>query len=106
MLLKCSDRIQLPSILPSQGDILTLSQSLEITKLTVLTEAEKTRLAIKQDENGTNIYYSFPSQNDFETEIALTPSQVIFLKKYANDANVAQKVTIANLDLVTKIINA
>jgi hypothetical protein len=106
MILKCAERMQIPSLLPSQGDIVSLAQAIDIVNLTKLTDEEKTRLAIKQDENGNNVFISFPSVNDFDTDISLNASQLAFLKLHANKLNADSKVTVSNLSLVQKILAA
>lgn len=104
MLLSCADRINIPSILPLQGDLISMSMSFEIVGLVKLSEVEKDRLAIKQDENGHNIFVSFPSCNDFETEIPFSSSQLIFLKQAAAKVNSENKVTLQNINTIQKLL--
>jgi hypothetical protein len=103
MLLKCSDRMNIPGILPTSGNLVTMATVFEIVNAVKLTIEEKNRLAVKQDENGTNVYVTFAETNDFDTEIALTSSQVAFIKECATKASNDAKITIQNFATVQKI---
>jgi len=106
MLLKCADRMNIPGILPVSGNLLTMATTFEIVNAVKLTIEEKNRLAVRQDENGNNVYVTFAEENDFETEISLTSSQIAFLKEHAAKANNEGKITIQNLATVQKINSA
>lgn len=106
MLLKCADRMNIPGILPVSGNLVAMATTFEIVNAVKLSIEEKNRLAIKQDENGTNVYVTFAEAADFETEISLTSSQVAFLKEQAAKASNEGKITIQNFATVQKINSA
>lgn len=101
MKLGINERLTLLQILPQNGSLEEIVDSMEIVKKSRLTEEEKEK--INYENNGNIITWDI--NKAFEVDVEFTPEEMKLLKTSVDNLSTQKKVTPNNLNLCLLIKN-
>jgi len=88
-------------MLPSEGDILTLTVSRDLAKLLNFTQDEIAKCDLSYDKN--NKAYTWNQEHSFTICVDFSPKEILLLKEQVEIADKAKKINVRNLDLCVMI---